>query len=139
LYNYQRQESFFTLTSEIIQLFSLLLQQMPTVMQFAIIAQLLVALQFSISTASPLDSRSTPFAPAVRQLCQFPNLNGIENIAVCPNGRLLFSTFETGNLYGLDPAPTAAGVSRPVVVAQLTGSTGVTGIVNLGLSTYVFT
>jgi hypothetical protein len=134
LYNYQRQKSFFTLASEIIQLFSLLLQQMPTVMQFAIIAQLLVA-----STASTLDSRSTPFAPAVRQLYQFPNLNGIENIAVCPNGRLLFSTFETGNLYGLDPAPTAAGVSRPVVVAQLTGSTGVTGIVNLGLSTYVFT
>ncbi|KAG9235752.1 hypothetical protein BJ875DRAFT_373602 [Amylocarpus encephaloides] len=90
-------------------------------------------MQIVFSTASPLHTHATPKAPVVRQLYQFPDLTGIENIYVRPNGRLLFSTFETGNLYGLNPA---ASVPTPIVVAQMTGSSGLTGIVDIGSNKY---
>lgn len=68
-------------------------------------------------------------AVQVRQLYQFPDQRQfIENIATRLNGELLFTTFDDGRLYALDPL---AKDPRPRVVAQVPDVTGLTGIVEI--------
>src|SRR5712664_3696486 len=41
--------------------------------------------------------------PRIRQLCEFPNVTWIENIAVRSNGQLLVKPFTSPELYQIDP------------------------------------
>jgi len=71
---------------------------------------------------------------SIKQVFEFSDSTFIENIHVRPNGHLLISTFGTaGELLSL--VPTAADPS-PRSVANLTGSTGLSGIATIGPSRY---
>jgi hypothetical protein len=94
------------------------------------------------AAASPLTSLAAdaappaPLAPIVpRQLSQFADGNNIENIHVRPNGHLLLSSFGTGNLFTLDPT---AAVPSPLVIANLSGSTGLTGMATIDANAGLF-
>jgi hypothetical protein len=94
------------------------------------------------AVASPLTSLAAdaappaPLAPIVpRQLSQFADGNNIENIHVRPNGHLLLSSFGTGNLFTLDPT---AAVPSPLVIANLSGSTGLTGMATIDANAGLF-
>ncbi|RYC63328.1 hypothetical protein CHU98_g2895 [Xylaria longipes] len=67
---------------------------------------------------------ATATAISTRQLWQFPNETMIENIAVRPNGRILFNTFVDARMYTLDPRRPC----HPVIAAQIPGKTALTGI-----------
>lgn len=69
------------------------------------------------------------FAKAtVTQLYEYPQYTFIENIHVRENGRLLLSTLQSGELFTLDPA---AASPSPIFVANLTGSTALTGMATI--------
>jgi hypothetical protein len=94
------------------------------------------------AVASPLPSLAAdaaspaPLAPVVpRQLFQFADGTNIENIHVRPNDHLLLSSISTGNLFTLDPT---AAVPFPLVVANLSGSTGLTGMVTIDTNAGLF-
>lgn len=68
------------------------------------------------------------------QLFQFSNKSVfVENLAVRPNGNLLLTTFSDNNIYTLDPA---AKKPVPQIIAQVPGSTGLTGIVEVAQDIY---
>lgn len=68
------------------------------------------------------------------QLFQFANTSQfVENIAVRPNGHLLLNTFDNARLYTLDPSTKEI---VPQVVAQIPGSTALTGIVDVAHDVY---
>lgn len=67
-------------------------------------------------------------------LFQFPNSSQfVENIAVRPNGHLLLNTFDNGRMYTLDPS---SKKHTPEVIAQVPGSTGITGIAHVAHDLY---
>ncbi|PQE24171.1 Six-bladed beta-propeller protein [Rutstroemia sp. NJR-2017a BVV2] len=71
--------------------------------------------------------------PCVTQIFEFQDDTFIENIHVRANGKLLLTTLSTGSLLTLDPN---AATPSPVSVANLTGSTGLTGMATIGSNTY---
>jgi hypothetical protein len=84
---------------------------------------------------SVLAARGAPATPAfpptaeggaVRQL--LANTTFIENVHVRPTGKLLFSSVSTNSLYALDPT---AAAPVPVIVANMSLATGLTGIATL--------
>ncbi|KJK78774.1 hypothetical protein H634G_05588 [Metarhizium anisopliae BRIP 53293] len=73
-------------------------------------------------------------ALTANQLFQFANTSQfVENIAVRPNGHLLLNTFDNARLYTLD---SSAKEIVPQVVAQIPGSTALTGIVDVAHDVY---
>ena len=85
--------------------------------------------------AAPASGNPPSREPVVRQLFQFASRTAIENIHVRPNGHLLLSTLNSGDLYTLDPA---AAAPTAVVVASLPGSTALTGIATVDAEANLF-
>ncbi|KAK5988628.1 hypothetical protein PT974_10114 [Cladobotryum mycophilum] len=84
----------------------------------------------------PLAMGETNTAGQFNQVFQLPDKTFFENLHVLPDGKLLLSTFRTGNLLILDPA---AANPVPSKVASLEGINGLTGIAPLENNVYAVT
>ncbi|KAF4628874.1 hypothetical protein G7Y89_g9272 [Cudoniella acicularis] len=95
---------------------------------------LLLFLQLSI--AHPFHpERSTPL-PVIRQLCEFPNVTWIENIAVRSNGLLLVTLFTSPSLYQIDPFQANP---VPTLVASFPSALGILGIAEIEKDVFAIT
>ncbi|TVY15972.1 hypothetical protein LARI1_G007062 [Lachnellula arida] len=74
------------------------------------------------------EAASPPPPVTPRHIFQFADGTNLENIHVRGDGTLLLSSLTTGDLLTIDPTSPSPS---PRVVANLTGSTGVTGIATL--------
>lgn len=70
---------------------------------------------------------------SIKQIYEFPDSTFLENIHVRTEGSLLLTSVNSGELYTLDPT---AAAPLAVSVANLTGSTGLTGMATIGPDLY---
>ncbi|KAI0195943.1 hypothetical protein F4808DRAFT_324500 [Astrocystis sublimbata] len=94
----------------------------------------LILCPFKMTHAADVSKNGHPYEADI--VFQFPNRTFIENLHVLPNGAILFSTLVSGDLYFLDPQ---SHNPRPLPIANLDGSTGLTGIVPLGRDRFAVT
>ncbi|TVY94167.1 hypothetical protein LAWI1_G001362 [Lachnellula willkommii] len=88
--------------------------------------QIIIIIIILAITMAEAASPPPPVTP--RQIFQFADGTNLENIHVRGDGTLLLSSLTTGDLLTIDPTSPSPS---PRVVANLTGSTGVTGIATL--------
>lgn len=94
-----------------------------------------ILLLLQLCIAHPFhEERCTP--PTIRQLCQFPNVTWVENIAVRSNGQLLVTLFTSPDLYQIDPFQRNC---TPTLVAQFPDALGILGIAEIEEDVFAIT
>lgn len=113
---------------------------MKPILSISLVAAILIGTSTlaAASIITPRNNANANLPLPYKTIYQFPTSPAwIENIAVRPNGNLLFSTLITGDLWTIDPL--AASPATPQIVhsfKQINGLNATGGIADMGHDTY---